>query len=275
MSITAYADVDELLDILRTQIIQTLGDKLVGLYLYGSLVTGDFDHVHSDMDLLAVTDGDLTEGMFGRLDALHAAFVANHPDWKDRVEIAYLSQQALKTFRTQASPLAVISPGEPFHFKEAGKDWLINWWVVRRQGVALYGPPAQDVIDIITDAEFQTTVREQVGEWRTYVYEMSRRKSQAYAILTMCRALHAYVKGEQVSKREAADWAAGYFPEWEPLIHNAWSWRIAPSDEGVDHAATFAETVRFVHFAGDYMALEAPLGAADGDEQEADHPDDA
>ena len=275
MSITSYADVDALLEILRTQIVQALGDTLVGLYLYGSLVTGDFDHVHSDMDLLAVIDGDLTEEMFRRLDALHAAFVVDHPDWKDRVEIAYLSQQALKTFRTQASPIAVISPGEPFHFKEAGKDWLINWWVVRRQGVALYGPPAQDVIDVITDAEFQTTVRAQVGEWRTYVYEMSRRKSQAYAILTMCRALHAYVKGEQVSKREAADWAAGYFPEWEPLIHNAWSWRVAPSDEGVDHAATFAETVRFVHFAGDYMELEAPLGAADGDEQEADNPDDA
>jgi predicted nucleotidyltransferase len=266
MTTKPYADIDPLLDELRARIRTVLGETLVGLYLYGSLVTGDFDHVHSDIDLLAVIDGNLDEEDFARLDAMHTAFVTAHPAWYDRVEIAYLAHQALKSFRTQVSPIAIISPGEPFHFKEAGKDWLINWWVVRRQGVALYGPPAEDVIDPITDAEFQKTVREQVEEWREWIYHLPRRKSQAYAILTMCRALHAYVKSEQVSKRDAADWAAEYFPEWEPLIRNAWSWRVAPSDEGVDHAATFAETVRFVHFAGDFMELEAPLGAADGDE---------
>jgi hypothetical protein len=275
MSITLYPDIDLLLEELRIRICQVLGARLIGLYLYGSLVTGDFDHVHSDIDLLAVIDGDLTEEEFGRLGAMHTAFVAAHPAWYDRIEIAYLAQQALKTFRTQASPIAVISPGEPFHFKEAGKDWLINWWVVRRQGVTLYGLPVEDVIGPITDDEFQRTVREQVAEWRTYIYEMTRRKSQAYAILTMCRALHAYVNGEQVSKREAAEWAAAYFPQWEALIHQAWDWRVAPGDDGVDHAATFAETVRFVEFAGDYMGLEASLGAANRDQEEADYPNNA
>ncbi len=275
MSITLYPDIDLLLEELRSRICQALGDKLIALYLYGSLVTGDFDHVHSDIDLLAVIDGNLSEKDFAGLDTMHTAFVTAHPAWYDRVEIAYLAHQALKTFRTQESPIAIISPGEPFHFKEAGKDWLINWWVVRRQGVALYGPPAQEVIDPITDEEFQKTVREQVEEWREWIYHLPRRKSQAYGILTMCRALHAYIVGEQVSKREAADWAAAYFPQWAPLIHDAWSWRVAPSDDGVDHAATFAETVRFVNFTADYIGSEGPLRAADGDEQEADHPDDA
>ena len=201
MSITLYPDIDLLLEELRGGICQTLGDKLIALYLYGSLVTGDFDHVNSDIDLLAVIDGNLSEEDFARLDVMHTAFVTAHPTWHDRIEIAYLAHQALKTFRTEASPIAVISPGEPFHFKEAGKDWLINWWVVRRQGVALYGPPAQGVIDPITDEEFQKTVREQVEEWREWIYHLPRRKSQAYGILTMCRALHAYIVGEQVSKR--------------------------------------------------------------------------
>jgi hypothetical protein len=275
MPVTPYPEIDTLLDELLSHIRQVLQHKLIGLYLYGSLVTGDFDDVNSDFDLLAVIASDLTAEEFTRLDALHHAFVAAHPAWQDRVEIAYLSQQALKTFRTQVSPIAIISPGEPFHFKEAGKDWLINWWAVRKQGATLYGRPVQDVIEPITDEEFQRAVREQVGEWRTYIYEMTRRKSQAYAILTMCRALHAYVNGEQVSKQQAAAWAAAYFPEWEPLIREAWSWRVAPSDEGVDHAATFAETVRFVHFAGDYMGLKGSPGAADGDEEKADDPDNA
>jgi hypothetical protein len=59
------------------------------------------------------------------------------------------------------------------------------------------------------------------------------------------------------------------------VIYDALAWRAAPSDEGVDHAATFPTAVRFVEFAGDYMALEPALGAAEGDEQKADHADDA
>lgn len=253
MPITAYSAIDVLLDELRRDIHQVLGNKLAGLYLYGSLVTGDFDHVHSDIDLLAVLASDLSADEFADLDAMHGAFVAAHPAWEDRIEIAYLTQAALKTFRTQASPIAIISPGEPFHYKDAGEDWLINWWNVRRQGVTLAGPVAAQVIDPISDEEFLAAVRTQVGEWRSYVHEMERRKSQAYAIITMCRALYALHYGEQASKRQAAEWAAATYPQWEPLIRSAWQWRIALNDDGVDHAATRSATVQFVHEVADQI----------------------
>jgi len=253
--VTPFPTIDLLLDELRGRIQPLLGDKLIGLYLYGSLVTGDFDHTHSDIDLLAVLHSGLSGEDFARLDAMHGAFVAAHPQWKDRIEIAYLEQDALRTFRTQSSPIAIISPGEPFHFKEAGKDWLINWWIVRRQGAALYGPPAAAVIGPIGDDEFQQAVRQQVAEWRSYVYEAQRRKSQAYAILTLCRALYAFHNREQVSKRQAAEWAADYFPQWGPLIRSAWQWRIALDEDGVDHAATRPATVQFAAAVADYMGV--------------------
>ena len=255
MPIPSYPDVDPLLAELRSQIERILSAKLLGLYLYGSLVTGDFDPVHSDIDLLAVLAAELTPDEFAALDTMHGAFVAAHPAWVERVEIAYLTRAALQTFRTQRSPIAIISPGEPFHFKEAGNDWLINWWIVRRQGVALYGPPAAQVIDPISDDEFLAAVREQVREWRTYVYEAERRKSQAYAILTLCRALYAYHNRDQVSKRRAAEWAAGYFPQWGPLIRSAWQWRVALDEAGVDHAATRPATVQFAAEVADYIGV--------------------
>jgi hypothetical protein len=254
-SITPYPAIDLLLNELCEQIHQALDDKLVGLYLYGSLVTGDFDQANSDIDLLAVLASELTEKEFAHLDGLHYAFVAAHPLWEDRIEIAYLTHAALKTFRTQASPIAIISPGEPFHFKEAGNDWLINWWIVRRQGTALYGPPAADVIDPIGDDEFQAAVRRQVYDWRDYVHGMERRKSQAYAILTLCRALYAWHNGEQVSKRRAAEWAADSFPQWATQIRDAWQWRLAPDEDGVDHAATHAATVQFAQAVAAHMGV--------------------
>ena len=252
---TSYSEIELLLVELRQGIHTILRDKLVGLYLYGSLVTGDFDPVHSDIDLLAVLAGELSAGEFAALDALHSAFVAAHSQWVERIEIAYLSQAALHTFRTQASPIAIISPGEPFHIKEAGNDWLINWWIVRGQGRALYGPPAAAVIDPIGDEEFQAAVRRQVHEWRSYIQEMERRKSQAYAILTLCRALYAVHNGHQASKRQAAEWAAGAFPQWSEQIRNAWEWRTAPDDKAVDHAATREATVQFALEVADYMGV--------------------
>lgn len=78
---------------------------------------------------------------------------------------------------------------------------------------------------------------------------MHDRKSQAYAFLTMCQALYTLTYGEQVSKKQAALWAAKEFPEWASLIENALLRREAWRDENVDHAATFQDTLRFVRFA--------------------------
>lgn len=253
MPITPYADIDEILHTLRLQIQQTLGAQLVGLYLYGSLVTGDFDPAISDIDLLAVTSRQIGDETFERLDRMHSAFVAAHPAWNDRIEIAYLAQPALETFRSQRSTIAIISPGEPFHLKAAGKDWLINWWVVRNYGVALCGPPPAEVIAPIAQAEFLRAVRDQVHAWGGYIGETRcSRPFQAYAILTLCRALYATTNGAQVSKRRAALWAAERFPAWSALIHNALAWRTAWR-EPADPEATFAQTVSFVQFAIDYI----------------------
>jgi hypothetical protein len=84
--------------------------------------------------------------------------------------------------------------------------------------------------------------------WGEWVTDAQTRPSQAYAILTMCRALYTCTHGAQVSKRKAAEWAAQELPQWSDLIKSALLWRAAWRDETVDHAATFPETLRFVQF---------------------------
>src|SRR6478672_8075629 len=123
---TPYADVNELLAQLLAAMQGVLGPKLVGVYLYGSLVTGDFDHGSSDVDLLAALSADLDAPELAALHQMHQAFADTHQYWAGRIEVAYISVAGLQTFRTQRTPIAVISPGEPFHLKDAGKDWLLN-----------------------------------------------------------------------------------------------------------------------------------------------------
>jgi hypothetical protein len=248
------AELRKLLDSLLSHIRDVLQEKLVGLYLYGSLTTGDFDPGSSDVDLLAAISSDVSNTEFEALRAMHQGFARENPEWDDRVDVAYLSVTALQTFRSQTSPMAVISPGEPFQMKQAGRDWLVNWYLVRESGVALFGPPAITIITPITQQESAQSVREYAGWWDAKIHEVGERKEQAYAILTMCRAL--YVRrngGEWVSKRQAALWAQAELPEWSSLIESALAWREAWREQQINHTETRADTIRFVHFVRDQI----------------------
>ena len=97
---------------------------------------------------------------------MHARLVEDHPVWEDRIEVAYVPALALWNFRTQTNQIAVVSLGEPFHLKAAGKDWLMNWHTVREVGLTLYSPTPLVLIPEISQSEFVEAVREQaeVGE---------------------------------------------------------------------------------------------------------------
>ncbi len=246
---TPYANVNALLERFLAELRTILGEKLIGLYLYGSIVTGDFDPTCSDIDLLATLTADIDEKEFAALDAMHQGLIQEYKEWEGRIEIAYLSERGLKTFRTESSPIGIMSPGEPFHIIEAGKGWLMNWYVVREKGITLYGPPPASIISPIAKEEYLQEVRQYALSWREWVRtDAHKRPSQAYAILTLCRAFYALKKGEITSKKQAATWAEHEFPEWASLIRQALSWREAWRDENIDHAATLPETRRFVSF---------------------------
>ncbi len=254
MPATPYPEINQLLDDLLADVQTVLGEKLVGLYLAGSLVYGDFDPDHSDIDLLAVTATDIDEADFHALRQVHDDLIGRYTRWADRIEILYMSLAGLKTFRTERSQIAVISPGEPFNLKDAGREWLMNWYMMREQGRTLFGPPPETIIDPISMEEFTASVREHAHLWRGWIDGVAYRKSQAYAILTMCRTLYTVTTGEQGSKKRAARWAARELPEWAELINSALEWRIAQDETGVDHAATLPETRRFIEYMADRIA---------------------
>lgn len=226
---------------------QALGTDLVGSYLFGSVVTGDFDHGVSDVDTVAVLRSDLTSAQFAALERLHRDIVEEMPRWKDRVEVVYLSSRALATFRTASSAAARISPGEPFHAIEVDHRWLIDWYQLRDVGIALCGPPAASLVPVISHDEYVEAVRQHLLAWPNWVDGLVTQSAQAYAILTMCRGLRTWRTGEQVSKREAARWASEVLPEYADLIRDAVVWRQRSSiGPQIDGTATLDVTRRFV-----------------------------
>ena len=246
MRLTGDEELDGLLSDLLGRMREALGGKLVGLYLYGSLAAGDFDRGSSDIDLLAVTSADVDAGEFERLREMQEGFVREHAEWDDRLEITYLSAESFKSSGGFAGRAAVVSPGEPFHFKEAEAHWLIDWRTARERGVTLFGPDPKTFIGPVSKEAFQRAVRGQAERWRGGWEGEIDRAGQAYAILTLCRALHAHETGEQASKPRAARWAQERLPQWASLIEDALAWRAAWREDEGKRAAVFPETGEFM-----------------------------
>ena len=220
--------------------------QLVGIYLYGSLIAGDFDPDISDIDLVVVLKAELNDDNFQALQRLHAQVLDEHPGWLDRLELAYISRDGLRDFRRRASTIGIISPGEPFHRLQAGVDWLISWYPLLKEGIALYGPGIETLLGPITTDEYLAAVKAHLQAYRGLPDAAPRKRDLSYIILTVARGLFTLRHRRAGSKRVAAAWARRHFPAWSALIDQAWSWRQYPPCDASADEQILAQTADYV-----------------------------
>ena len=92
-----------------------------------------------------------------------------------------------------------------------GSDWVIQSHILREHGIILSGPALRDLIDPVAPDDLRRAMRELLREWwAPMLHDTTRLRSaeyQAYAVLTMCRALYTLETGAVASKPVAARWA--------------------------------------------------------------------
>lgn len=231
-----------------------LGSEAIGVYLYGSAVSGGFDPGVSDLDLVVVTGIEVEAIDLARLERMHAEFVERHPDWDDRIEVVYVGQATLRSFRTSAGSLAVISPGEPLHITGPVVDWDQNWYLVRETGVTLYGVSADAVIPPISQPEYVAAVARYAAWLGSQSDDELSPGSLAYAALSLCRALRTVQTRRPCSKQEGATWAKKRMPEWAGLIDTALVCRLARATIGFDDEPTRLAAQSFIRYLADQIS---------------------
>jgi predicted nucleotidyltransferase len=230
---------DEVLDPLVADLHEVFGADLIGLYLYGSAVSGGFDPGVSDLDLIAITRREMADLDLSALNRVHGRVTDRDPSWTDRLEVVYVARGTLASGSSSRDPLAVISPGEPFHVTGPASDWIQNWYLARETGISLVGPEAAAVIPSISSVEFLAAVR-------SYLRYLRDQAPSAYAVLSACRAARTLETGIPCSKQEGAAWLREGMPEWAWLIDQALACRLSGGALGLDDEPTREAATQFV-----------------------------
>lgn len=247
MNWSKYDEVNSIIEKLIGGHKRIFGEKTVGFYLYGSLVWGDFDIHSSDIDTLCVISSEITIDELEKLRILHEEIVSENPLWRNRIEVHYAPLDGLQNFRRVSFKMGNISPGEPLHMIDSGIDWIDEWYCVQEYAITLYGPDQKKVIPHIEKQEFIQTICRYAQSFRERVRTCKEScYSQAYAILTLCRALYTLKNEEQISKPAAARWAMDFVPEYRNVISSALIWRQERDATSRNPHETYILAERFV-----------------------------
>jgi hypothetical protein len=205
-----------------------LGRNLAGVYVQGSISTGAFNSRTSDIDVVATTRT-LTDGAANeRLHEVHRAMHGSGDDgWADRLEVSFVPAKALRAPAVPELAVLELHPDEGFKVERLGADFMIQKRMLREHGITLFGPKIARIVAPVTAGELREAVFGNLRDWwrpqLEFPGQFLKRAYQAYAVLTMCRALCLLATGDLVTKPEAAAWAlrGPYLDVWHPLIESA------------------------------------------------------
>src|SRR5215469_15547319 len=189
---------------------------LRGLYLYGSLTTGDFSPAHSDIDVLAVTAGPASAPLpghtaTGRLTALHRELAGRGGAYA-RLNCLYVAAGTL------GDPVRL----HPYWYGDRFTQWQLKVMTVAElwhSGVALHGPWPPAGLPEVSPAEVREHAREQLtGYWRPLTFRPGiwlQDKWVDFALITLARTAALLRDGDLVTKSQAIAGLAGLgVPPW-------------------------------------------------------------
>ncbi len=229
-----YPELQEVLSRLVTELLTHLADNLVGVYLVGSLASGDFD-LDSDVDFLVVMKEELTETAIQSLRDVHIRLhnLGNYP--AEHLEGSYITLGDLTNWSIVGKKELLYLDNGSTIFERATHDnqWHVRW-ILRERGITLIGPKPESMLPPIPIGEMLDEVRIAMRrDMRAFTDKIDRplcfwnsRFGQSFFVLQFCRTLHTLHTGTVQSKLAGMKWAQRIVePRWVGLIQRAWEER--------------------------------------------------
>ena len=226
-----YPELREVLSIFVDEVAGELGENLVGIYLVGSIASGDFD-ADSDVDFLVVTSTELTEADMNPLQEIQIkihdmdCYPAKH------LEGSYISIDDLKDWRIVGQKKLFYFDNGSTRYERSAHDnqWHVRW-ILRERGITLVGQKPEIILQAIPLAELRNEIKTAMFQVERYFEDeidrplsfFNSRFGQSFAVLTYCRMLHTLHTGTVQSKKACMQWAKQFVDsKWVRLIDQAW-----------------------------------------------------
>lgn len=179
---------------------------LVGVYVYGSLVTGDFSPARSDIDVVVMLASEPDEAAVRELGTLHAE-VAASGGAAGQLHCLYVAAE----YAADADRLCT------YWFGDRMTQWQMKVMTqaeLASAGVALHGPWPPPGIRPVPVADIQAAV---LAEMRGYWRRFARKRKQwladdtvDHALIVLPRAEALLVRGDLITKGEAIGRLSGF-----------------------------------------------------------------
>jgi predicted nucleotidyltransferase len=229
-----YPELWEVLNTFVHEVVAELKENLVGIYLVGSIASGDFD-LDSDVDFLVVTNTELTEADMKSLQEVQMKVHAIGSYPAKHLEGSYISISDLNNWDIVGKKKLYYFDNGSTTYEESTHDnqWHVRW-ILRELGITLVGPKAGTILRPIPLSEMLNEIKMTMLLIRSlFADEMDRplgffnsRFGQSFTVLTYCRMLHTLHTGTVQSKNAGMQWAkATVDPKWAKLIDQAWKER--------------------------------------------------
>jgi hypothetical protein len=244
-----------------------LPGRVTGFYVVGSTALGAYRERRSDIDFVAVVDGDLGPAELRRLRVQHAWSSAGTGTTAIRRRRSPLTGTCNGYFIRAgdlATPVTEIVPvashvGETFEVGVGGSDISpVGWKVLAERGIAARGPePSTLPLDPQLDLMTSWNLGNLDHYWRPWAEQSSHtpgyfrfrpRWATAWGMLGAPRLHHSIATGEVISKEAAGGYALDVFPaRWHSLIGDALAyWRGEPGSLRLSRDERRRRTAEFV-----------------------------
>jgi predicted nucleotidyltransferase len=197
-------DVTAVLERLRDGLVARA--DLVGVYVYGSLVTGDFSPARSDLDVVVMLNREPDEAAVAELGKLHAE-IARSGGAAWQLHCLYVAVE----HASDADRLCT------YWFGDRMTQWqmkIMTQAELASVGVPLHGPWPPPGIGQVPVADIQAAVlAEMRGYWRRFARKRKRwleDDSIDHALIVLPRAEAVLVSGDLITKGEAISRLAGF-----------------------------------------------------------------
>ena len=209
-----------------------LDEKIVGVYIYGSIALGAFHKETSDVDFVTVINDSVNEAEKQQLVELHKKLSDN--TLGKRMDGMYIPLADLGKYNHEINEYVYCADGKA----DIG-HWDINavtWWTLKNQGITVIGKEVEDLPFQIKWDDVVNTMKYNVEHYwsekakRPYLFFIEEWVESA--VVTMGRILYTLDHKTIVSKDRGLQYLLERSAkEWEPLLKEVERMRYDPKEK--------------------------------------------